>query len=197
MAQKPYDYATRKNVRPISWEDFHGICKALALAVTPLELDLILPIGRGGYYPGTLLAHMLQTDVFPVRVSRRVHDVVTYEQPHWLLEPPAEIAGRRVLIVDEICDSGETLRLVKEKAAVGGAALIKSAVLYAHTWSATVPDYIGVITDALVLNPWDREIVQAGQFHLHPEYQAALAQQNKEMEPNMLIAATPIYLAKG
>jgi len=197
MSPNPYDYTTRKGIHPISWEEFHGICKALALAVSYFEPEIILPIGRGGYYPGTLLAHVLQTEIYPVRISRRVNDVVKYKSPRWLIEPPAKVAGRKVLIVDEICSVGETISMVKEKVAELGASSIKSAVLYAHTWGRDVPDYIGLITDALVLNPWDREILRDGMFHFHPEYANALAHQGIEAKPDLLIAATKIRLAKG
>jgi len=49
------------------------------------------------------------------------------------------VAGRRLLIVDEICDTGETILMVKERVAALGASLTKSAVLYAHTWGVTIP----------------------------------------------------------
>jgi hypoxanthine phosphoribosyltransferase len=98
MSQAPYDYSTRKGVHPVSWTDFHGICKTLAVSVSRFQPEIILPIGRGGYYPGTLLAHILQAEIYPVRVSRRVNDVVTYKNPQWIVEPPAGVAGRRVLI---------------------------------------------------------------------------------------------------
>src|SRR5512138_581726 len=100
MSQNYYDYSTRKGILPVSWEDFHGICKALALSVSQFQPEIILPIGRGGYYPGTLLAHLLQTEIYPVRISRRVNDVVTYQDPQWIIAPPAEVANRRVLVVD-------------------------------------------------------------------------------------------------
>lgn len=197
MSQDSYDYPTRKGILPISWEDFHGICKALASSIAHFAPGIILPVGRGGYYPGTLLAHLLQIEVYPVRLSRRVNDIVKHSSPQWILEPPAAIAGRRVLIVDEICASGETLRRVKEKAAELGAAAVQSAVLYAHTWGTSVPDYIGIITDALLLNPWDREIFRDGEFRFHPEYVEALKQQGLEAKPKLLIQANTIKLAKG
>jgi len=197
MSPNPYDYTTRKGIRPISWEDFHGICKALALAVSNFEPEIILPIGHGGYYPGTLLAHILQTELYPIRISRRVNDVVKYKKPKWLIEPPAEVAGRKVIIVDEICSVGETIAMVKEKVAELGASAIKSAVLYAHSWGSRVPDYIGLITDELVLNPWDREILCDGMFHFHPEYVEALSHQGLEAKPHLLIPAPEIRLAKG
>src|SRR5688500_9596178 len=115
MASRPYDYSTRAGIRPISWEEMHGICKALAIAASQFQPELILAVGRGGFYPGTLIAHMLRVEVFPVRLSRRINDVVTFEQPRWLVEPPPLVSDRRVLIVDEICSTGETLKLVTEK----------------------------------------------------------------------------------
>ncbi len=197
MANSAYDYSTRKGVQPVSWEDFHGICKALAKAVFAFQPEIILPIGRGGYYPGALLAHMLQAEIYPVRLSRRVNDVVKYASPRWLVEPPFLVKDRRVLVVDEISGSGETIRIVKEKAIALGAKETRSAVMYAHTWGAEAPDYIGLITDALLLNPWDREILRDGDFQFHPEYVEALAHQGVTPDASLLIQATDIDLAKG
>lgn len=196
MVQNSYDYATRKGIRPISWEDFHGICKALALSVSHFQPEVILPIGRGGYYPGTLLAHLLQIEIYPVRISRRINDVVKYNEPQWIITPPAEIVHRRVLVVDEICDSGETILIVKEKCLALDASLVKSAVLYAHTKAVHVPDYIGIITDELLMNPWDREVFRDGEFQFNPEYVDALRQQGVEAKSELLIPANVFRLAK-
>lgn len=192
-----YDYSTRKGVRPISWNDFHGLVKALAVAVAPWRPEIILPVGRGGYYPGALLAHILQVEVYPVRLSRRSADVVVLKSPRWLVEPPAAVAGQRALVVDEMCGSGETITLVREQALARGAAEARTAVLYAHTWGAAVPDYIGLITDELVMNPWDREIYRGGAFRFHPEYAAALAQQGEAADPALLVPTTPFGVAKA
>ncbi len=193
----PYDYSNRAGVRPISWDDFHGLVKALAVAVASWRPEVVLPVLRGGAYPGGLLAHILQVEVYPVRLTRRQDDVVVRESPLWLVEPPAAVAGRRVLVVDEMCSTGETLRLVRERALALGAAGARTATLYAHTWGADAVDYTGLITDELVLNPWDREIYRDGAFQFHPEYVSALAEQGLVAEPALLIAATPFVAARG
>ncbi len=197
MSANPYDYSTRKGLLPISWEDFHGICKGLAKAVAPYNPEIILAIGRGGYYPGTLISHLLRAEIYPVRVSRRVNDVVKYKTPKWRVRPPRLVKDKRVLIVDEICGMGETIQIVKQAAEKLGAKAVKSAVMYAHTWDTSVPDYIGLISHELILNPWDREIVQDGEFVFHPEYVGALEQQGFKAEPSLLIGAKPFELAKG
>ncbi len=197
MVENPYDYENRLGIRPISWEDFHGLCKGLVVASASFHPEIILPIGRAGYYPGTLMAHLLQAEVYPIRLSRRVNDIITYKSPQWLLEPPALVNGRRVLIVDEICSSGETLALVKEKVEALGASAVKSAVLYAHTRGAEFPDYIGLISDELLLNPWDREIWREEMFIFNPEYVQALQEQGREAEDSLLIPAGVIKPANG
>lgn len=197
MSQSPYDYSTRQGLRPISWNDFHGLVRALVVAVAPWRPEIVLPVLRGGAYAGALLAHMLQLDIYPVRLSRRENDVVVHETPRWLVEPPAAVAGRRVLVVDEMASTGQTLALVRDRALAIGAAEARAAVLYAHTWGVKVPDYIGLITDELVLNPWDREIYHQGEFAFHPEYVAALAQQGIAPDPSLLIPAPSFVAAKG
>lgn len=197
MSESPYDYENRASIHPISWQDFHGLCKGLAIAVSRFQPEIILPIGRAGYYSGTLIAHMLQIELYPVRLSRRVKDVVIYQSPQWFVEPPPAVKGQRVLIVDEICSTGETIAVVKEKVEAMRAQAVKSAVLYAHTKGASVPDYIGLITDELLLNPWDREILRDGAFQFHPEYVEALTQQGLEADASLLIDAPTMEIAKG
>jgi uncharacterized protein len=193
----PYDYANRDGVRPISWEDFHGICKGLVKAVDPFKPEIILAVGRGGFYPGTLISHYLRAEIYPVRVSRRVNDVIRYDNPQWLVRPPEIIKDKRVLVVDEISSSGETLQVVKDEAERLGAASVRCAVMYAHSWGTDVPDYIGLISDQLLLNPWDREIFQDGEFRFHPEYVGALAEQHITPDSSLLINAPAITIAKG
>jgi uncharacterized protein len=191
-----YDYANRSGVLPVSWDDFHGICKALAQAVAYWQPEIIPPVGRGGFYPGTLLAHILQIEVFPIRLSRRENGILKHLHPHWLVEPPQAISGCKTLVVDEICDTGETLQVVAMKASENGASEIRSAVLYSHTWSSHIPDYIGIVSNALILNPWDREIYRDGEFRFHPELASALEQQGIKASADYTIKAGNMELAK-
>ncbi len=192
-----YDYSQRQDVLPISWDTFHGLCKGLALAVSAYRPEIILAVGRGGYYPGTLLAHLLLAEIYPVRLSRRVNDVVKFKKPRWLVRPNRAVQRKRVLVVDEISSSGETLRMVMDAAAQRGAAAVRSAVLYAHSWGTATPDYIGLVSDALLLNPWDREILRDGAFVFNPEYVSALEQQGLRPDPSLLIPAPAVAVAKS
>lgn len=196
MAAKSYDYADRQGVLSITWSEFHGICRGMARAAARFQPELILPVGRGGYYPGTLLAHMLQTELYPIRLSRRVADRITYQEPRWLVRPPGLVSGRRVLVVDEIASTGETIELVRKELSRLGAGAVCSAVLVAHTAGTPVVDIAGLITDALVLNPWDREIFVEGAFVLNPEYRQALGQQGLAITAGDLVTDVEMAPAK-
>ena len=197
MARVPYEYGQHKGLVSISWDDFHGICKALTVAVDRFKPDIVLPILRGGLYPGGLLAHILRIDLHPIRLSRREVDTVSFQSPRWIIDPPAAVAGKRVLIVDEICDTGETASVARIKVKEKGAEDVRVAVLYAHSWGSEAADYIGLETNELILNPWDREIYVEDTFQMHPEYTAAIGQQGLEIEPEMLLPTSEIKLAKG
>jgi uncharacterized protein len=192
-----YSFEHRDGVRPISWEDFHGICKGLAVAVESFQPEIIIAIGRGGFYPGTLLSHMLQVELYPVRVSRRVNDIIQYENPQWRVRPPELVADKRVLLVDEISSTGETIQVVKAEVEHLGAKEVRSAVMYVHTWGTETPDYIGLVSDELLLNPWDRELLKKGQFIFHPEYADALDKQGLKPEDSLLIPAPIIPAEKA
>jgi hypoxanthine phosphoribosyltransferase len=171
------NYETRQGVQPISWQDFHSICRGLALAASNFDPQVILGITRGGLYAGTLISHLLRKDFYAIYLTRRRLDQKVSEQPQWLVSPPELVRGQRVLVVDEISGSGETLRMAKKELARLGAAEVQCAVMYAHSWGIEVPDYIGLVSDALLINPWDREIIQDGQVIFHPEYVYALGLQ--------------------
>jgi hypoxanthine phosphoribosyltransferase len=189
-------YQERKGVWPISWQDFHGICKGLALAVAKYDPEAILGVARGGLYPATLLSHLLQKELYPIRLTRRVNDMPVRDHPIWITKPPSAIEGLRVLVVDEISGAGETLSIVKAEALRLGAKEVRSAVMYAHEAGKDVPDYIGLITDALLLNPWDREVLRDGKFVFHPEYVGALGYQGLSPDDALLPGIEAIKLAK-
>ena len=174
-----YDYAHRVGVEPISWERFEALVRHLAIQIEPDEPQIVLGIARGGLFPATMLSCILRRELYPVRLTRRFNDAVVRQHPSWLIRPPDKVQGRRVLIVDEIADSGRTLAMAAEEVQKMGASDVRTAVLYAHTWAQPRPDYVGLTSDALIWNPWDREILMDGQFVTHPELVAALRLQQR------------------
>lgn len=179
-----YDYSQRQGVNDISWEGFAALAAQLAEKLAPLQPDIIVGIARAGLIPATTVACMLRREMFPVRVTRRVNDEVVYETPVWKVPVSPDVAGKTVIVVDEIADTGQTLHLVAERARELGAAQVSTAVLVSHSWANPAPDHVALITDELVIFPWDRQVYMDGQWQMHPELVEALRLQGRTPPPD-------------
>ena len=143
------------------------------------KIDIVIGIARAGLFPATAVACALRRELYPVRVTRRVNDVVQYESPIWRVDVPATVAGQRVAVIDEIADSGETLALVAARALERGARHVWTLSLVAHSWADPQPDFTALTSDALLIFPWDKEVLTGDGWQMHPEIEAAIqAQQN-------------------
>jgi uncharacterized protein len=171
---KSYDYSHRTGVEEISWERFASLAGMLVERLAKEEIQVVVGIARAGLFPATAVACSLRKELFPVRITRRVNDVVTYQKPVWKVDVSKEVQGKVVAVVDEIADTGETLRLVARRALEQGAKSVISACLVSHTWANPAPDQVAWLTDALVIFPWDKQVYQAGQWQAHPELADAI-----------------------
>ena len=65
--------------------------------------------------------------------------------------------GKRVLIVDDVADSGGSLKLAREHILQQGSADVRTAVLYVKPWSAVKPDCWAKETRLWVVFPWENK----------------------------------------
>ncbi len=177
---KSYNYAHRQGVRSISWEDFARLSAGLAEQLDQVGVEVIIGIARAGLIPATTVACNLRREMYPVRLTRRVNDEVRYASPVWKVPVSPEVAGKVVAVVDEIADTGETLALVAESARAQGAARVVTATLVSHSWASPSPDFCALVSDELVIFPWDQQIYSEGRWQPHPEIVAALKAQGIE-----------------
>ena len=143
---------------------------------------MIVGIARAGLFPATAVACALRRELFPVRVTRRVNDVVTHQHPVWKVDVSPEVAGKVVAVVDEMADTGETLTLVAQRVTELGAARIITASLVAHSWAQPQPEVVALQTDALVIFPWDKQVYDGAHWQPHPELSEALRLQGIDGE---------------
>jgi hypoxanthine phosphoribosyltransferase len=143
----------------------------------------VIGIARAGLFPATAVACALRRELYPVRVTRRVNDVVQYESPIWRVDVPATVAGQRVAVIDEIADSGETLALVAARALERGARRVWTLSLVSHSWADPQPDFTALTSDALLIFPWDKEVHTETGWQMHPELVDAIRAQDS-FSPN-------------
>jgi hypothetical protein len=174
---KPYDYAYRDGVREISWHEFVELADQLAEMLEGEHVHTVVGLARAGLFPAISVAMSLRKELYPARISRRFEDEVAFATPQWLVPISNDVEGKIVAIVDEIADTGETLSIAVAEAYARGASRVVTGTLVAHTWADPMPDYPVLVTDELVIFPWDREVLVDGEWMPHPEIEAALEAQ--------------------
>lgn len=160
----------------VGWDDVARICRRLTEEVEKaLHPDVIVGIAKGGAIPGAIISSMLRRDFYPVRITRREADVVTREHPSLIARIPAEVVkGRRVLVVDDMAMTGETLRVAVDECWAQGAVEVRTASLYRHG-AGVKPDWVGLETDDLIIQPWDCIVFKDGRWQVNQEYADELA----------------------
>ena len=169
-----YDYAHRTGVEAVTWDRFAELARTLVEKLAPFNVEAVVGTARAGLFPATAVSVMLRRELYPARVTRRVNDEVKHRHPVWIVDVAPEVKGKVVAVVDEIADTGETLALVAERVQERGARQVITAALVAHSWARPGPEVVALVTDALVLFPWDRQVYLHGQWQDHPELAAAL-----------------------
>jgi hypothetical protein len=153
---------------------FGELCRALALKVArDFHPDLVIGIARAGVIPGAVVASILRVDFHSMKISRKEGDEVVRERPAILSAAPMQAAGKRVLLVDEIATSGETLRMALAAVRDVRPAEVRTATSFART-RGYKPDYFALATDATIVYPWDRKIFDEGELVVNPRYQGML-----------------------
>jgi hypothetical protein len=159
-----------REVLHVDWPLFGELSRALALKVArAFDPQLVIGIATAGVVPGAVVAAMLDRPFRSMIISRRYRTEHVRDTPAVFGEAPAEARGARVLVVDETCDSGETLRLAVAALINAGAKDVRTAVSI-RTGNYD-PDFAALDTPAAVVLPWDREILVDGELVPNPKYE--------------------------
>lgn len=156
-----------RGVLVVEWPLFGELSRALALKVArTYDPELVVGVATAGVVPGATISAILDRPFASITVSRRFRAERVRETPAVLSAAPAEVRGRRVLLVDETCGSGDTLRLAIAAVVNAGAAAVRTAV--AFKTGPYAPDYHGLATESTIVLPWDREMLVGGELVPNP-----------------------------
>lgn len=154
-----------RGVLEVDWPFFGEICRALAMHVArEYQPEIVLGVAKAGVIPGVVVASILQCEFSSMAVTRREAGAA----PVLLSGPPPSIVGRRVLVVDETCDTGSTMKLALNEVRSLRPAEVRTAVSFKT--GEYVPDFYAFETENFIILPWDREIIQDGELIVRPDY---------------------------
>ena len=141
----------------VSWDEYHLLTERLALkvAASGWEFDQILCLARGGMRPGDVLSRVFDKPLAIMSTSSYRDEGCTLQgrldMAKYITMPKGELAGR-VLLVDDLADSGVTLQAVVERLrGIPAIKELRSAVIWTKGVSCYTPDYF---VELLPTSPW-------------------------------------------
>ena len=162
-----------KGVINVEWPFFGELSRGLALKVSrAYDPEVVVGLATAGVIPGAVIAAILNREFYSIIVSRRFRAETIRQAPVVLSAAPTDVRGRRVLIVDETCDTGDTIRLAVAAVRNAGATDVRTAV--AFKTGEYRPDFHALATESTIVLPWDREILVDGELGPNPLYADAL-----------------------
>lgn len=165
----PYAPDPSNGVLLVDWPLFGELSRALALKVArSYEPDIVIGIATAGVVPGAAIAAILDLPFHSILVSRRYSAERVRDTPAVFGAAPSEVRGKRALVVDETCDSGDTIRLAVGAIVNAGAKDVRTAVSFRT--GPYVPDFHALATESAIVLPWDREILIDGELKPNPKY---------------------------
>ncbi len=141
----------------VSWDAYHRLIEKLAIQVweSGWAFDQILCLARGGMRPGDVLSRVFDKPLAIMSTSSYRAEAGTIQGrldiARYITMPQGELAGR-VLLVDDLADSGVTLKAVVERLrAMPAISELRSAVIWTKAVSTYQPDYT---VEHLPTSPW-------------------------------------------
>lgn len=141
-----------------TWKQIYNMLLNLAdkIRYNGFKPDLIVGVSRGGWTPARVISDLMgNANLANVRAEFYTGVAETKEEPVLTQPVSVKVAGKKVLIVDEIADTGKSLKLVKGHIIEKGASEVRIATVYYKPWSIVKPDYYEKETSCWVVFPWE------------------------------------------
>lgn len=141
----------------VTWDELDALVRRLADGIGRGH-DLVLAITRGGLVPAGMLAYRLDLrEILVAGVEYYRPGGGTHDAPRFGHFPePGLLAGRRVLVVDEVWESGETMAAVAARVREAGGTPTTAVLHYKPGRSrvADVPDQFAAVADGWITYPY-------------------------------------------
>jgi hypoxanthine phosphoribosyltransferase len=143
----------------ISWDEACGLARKLANKIKSSDFrpDLVIAIGRGGYVPARIVCDFL---LYSLLTSIKIEhwDIAASKRQEATVRFPlaVEVHDQRILIIDDVTDTGDTLRTAVSYVKGLGAGEIRTGVLQHKIASSFAPDFCAdVIREwKWIIYPW-------------------------------------------
>ncbi len=173
----------------ISWGEVHRLSALLALQIREAgyKPDLVVAIARGGYVPARIVCDYL--DIYDLTSIRITHYTAgsNKEKKASLSSPLCmEIKGLKVLLVDDLTDTGDTIEIALQHIREFKPAEIKIAMLHHKKQSLFQPDFYAkkLLKWRWLIYPWAMVEDISGFLRAMPEPPTTIEAAKKILQAN-------------
>jgi hypoxanthine phosphoribosyltransferase len=149
---------SRQFVAP-SWDKIYEMLLNLALRIkkSGFKPDLIVGVSRGGWAPGRILSDLLENaHTANIKIEFYVGLAKTARKPVITQPISEDISSKGVLVVDDVADTGESLKVALDHVLERGAGKVKTVTIYYKPHSTFKPDFFADSTSNWIIFPWER-----------------------------------------
>lgn len=142
----------------LSWQEVYNLTLQLSerIVSSGFKPDIIVGIARGGWIPARILSDVLYMETLHnIRIEYYTDVGVRGKEPKITQPLSGSLEGKKVLIVDEVADTGDSLYHAIEYVKKLGVGEQRSAVLHLKPTSRVVPDYYMIETTSWTVYPWE------------------------------------------
>ena len=142
-----------------SWDDLDSLTLRVAEQInqSKISFDLIIALAKGAWpmsrsfldYTGIKELASLGVKFYS-GINKRLAKPDIYQQI------PVDVKNKKVLIFDDVADTGESLAFTQKYLLKKGASQVKTATLFLKHWSNILPDFYSATTDAWIIFPFEK-----------------------------------------
>ena len=144
----------------VTWDEAENMCRQLAEKAEKFSPDMLVGISRGGLVPVRLLSDILDNrNVATIKIEFYKTLNKTSGLPRITQPLTADVKGKKVLIVDDVSDTGMSLQVAKDHVMRAGATEVKIATLHFKPKSTVEPDFFIAKTENWIVYPWEKNEV--------------------------------------
>ncbi|MDA4128337.1 MAG: phosphoribosyltransferase [Thaumarchaeota archaeon] len=140
----------------IDWTHYGDLVSDLTEAIksSGQEFDLVIGIARGGIPVAMVIADQLGVSVDIINVKSYI-GIAKRNKPKIISTLTENVKGKKVLVVDDLVDEGDTMETVLSFLKKARPAKLMTAVLFKKPWSRFDPDFCLKVVDKWVVFPWE------------------------------------------
>ncbi len=141
----------------LSWDDVQRLMEIVAgkIEASGFRPDIIIAISRGGFDPARILCDQLNIRRLASVQVEAYDGMVKRPEPVVVLPVNADLVGKKALVVDDVSDSGASIKKARDHIKEKGASDVRIATIHIKPWSQFIPDYYAASVDEWVVYPWE------------------------------------------